>query len=51
MRMLTLIMWIAVCIEDAKNINFIIISLYNLYKVIQMAISWTKLTKTKNSEA
>lgn len=48
---LTLIMWIAVCIEDAKNINFIIISLYNLYKVIQMAISWTKLTKTKNSEA
>lgn len=48
---ITLVMWIAVCIEDLKNINFLIISIYNLYKVIQMSISWTKLTKLKNSEA
>ena len=41
----TLAMWVAVCVEDPQNINFVIISVYNLYKVIQMAINWTKISK------
>ena len=43
-------MWIAVCIEDPKNINFVIVSIYNLYKVAQMAINWTKISKNGGEE-
>lgn len=42
----TLAMWIAVCIENPENVNFVIISIYNLYKVTQMAINWTKISKS-----
>ena len=46
----TLAMWIAVCIEDPKNINFVIVSIYNLSKVAQMAINWTKISKNGGEE-
>jgi nicotinamide riboside transporter PnuC len=42
----TLAMWIAVCIEAPENVNFVIISIYNLYKVTQMAINWTQISKS-----
>jgi nicotinamide mononucleotide transporter PnuC len=42
----TLAMWIAVCVENPENVNFVIISIYNLYKVTQMAINWTKISKS-----
>lgn len=41
----TLAMWMAVCMEEPQSLNFVIISVYNLYKVIQMAIYWTKISK------
>jgi len=39
---LALAMWIALCIQAPQNINFLIISAYNLFRVAQATIIWTK---------
>lgn len=44
---ISLLMWTVICIETPSNINFAIIAVYNLYKVTQTAISWTKFSKIK----
>ena len=40
---ISLAMWIIICIEEPSNINYIIISAYNLFKVIQGTVNWTVL--------
>lgn len=40
-----LLLWVLVCIENPQNINFVIISVYNLYKVIQTAYNWTLMIR------
>ena len=46
---ITLVMWIYICIENPSNINFLIISCYNLFRTVQAAINWTALyIKQKN---
>lgn len=41
--LLGLVMWIAIFIEDPSNVNFVIISCYNLFRTVQAAINWTVL--------
>jgi nicotinamide riboside transporter PnuC len=38
-------MWIAITIEEPQNINYVLISLYNLFRVTEAAISWTLIYK------
>ena len=46
---LNLVMFILICVESPSNINFLIISVYNLFRVGQAAISWTLLyIRSKN---
>lgn len=40
---LNLVMFIMLCVENPSNINFLIISVYNLFRVVQAAINWTLL--------
>ena len=35
-------MWIIICFETPGNLNYLIISFYNLYMVAKAAIRWTK---------
>ena len=54
---ITLAMWIAITIEEPQNINFVFIYLYNLFRVGEAAINWTKISnksenpKTKHKES
>ena len=48
---LGLIMWIIICVKEPNNINFAIISVYNLFRTVQAAINWTALyIKRKNEK-
>ena len=38
-----LVMWILIFIENPSNINFVLISCYNLFRTVQAAINWTVL--------
>lgn len=40
-------MWIAICIEDPAQLNYLFISIYNLYMVARTALAWTKKAKTE----
>lgn len=37
-----IVMWVIVCIENPNNLNYLIISFYNLFMVIKAAVNWTK---------
>ena len=39
----SIIMWILICIDSPNNMNYLIISLYNLFMVVKAAISWSIL--------
>jgi nicotinamide riboside transporter PnuC len=43
--LLNLAMFIMLCIESPDNVNFLIISVYNLFRVVQAAINWSLLYK------
>ena len=45
--MITLTMWIAITIEEPQNINFVFIYVYNLFRVIEAAVTWTKMSKQR----
>ena len=48
---IALAMWIAICIESPNNVNFLIISFYNLFRTVQAAVNWTLLyIKDKNEK-
>ena len=47
---ISLVMWIMICIKDPSNINYIIISAYNLFKVIQGTVTWTMLYCKDNKQ-
>ena len=38
-----LVMWILICIKSPNNVNFAIISFYNLFRTVQASIVWTVL--------
>lgn len=47
---LNLSMFIFLCIETPSNLNFLIISVYNLFRVAQAAINWTLLYRRGKNE-
>lgn len=44
---ISLVMWIAITIEEPENINFVLISVYNLFRVCEAAVTWTRLSPKK----
>ena len=40
---LNLVMWAIICASEPSNINFVIIGVYNLLRVIQATVTWTSL--------
>jgi nicotinamide mononucleotide transporter len=47
---IALVMWIFICIKSPNNINFLIISCYNLFRTVQAAVNWTLLYKKQKNE-
>ena len=47
---IALVMWIFICIENPSNINFLIISGYNLFRTIQGAVNWTLIKRRQKNE-
>lgn len=45
-----LVMWIMICINEPNNVNFLIISCYNLFRTVQAAINWTVLYRKRRIE-
>jgi len=39
---LGLMLWILLTVRDPANFNYVIISSYNLYRIIQASVSWTR---------
>ena len=39
---MAIIMWIIICSRNPSNINYLIISVYNLFMIIKAAINWTR---------
>lgn len=40
--LISLVIWVAICIENPANLNYVIINLYNLYRAGEAAVIWTK---------
>ena len=38
-----LAMWIMICIQSPNNVNFLIISCYNLLRTVQASVNWTSI--------
>jgi len=36
------VMWLLIAMEDLSNLNYLVISLYNLFRVSQACVIWTK---------
>lgn len=41
----SLCMWITICIKTPENVNYLIIAAYNLFRVIQAAVIWGKQSR------
>ena len=37
-----IVMWVIICVRNPSNINYLIISFYNLFMIVKAAINWTK---------
>lgn len=48
--LISLAMWIFICIKEPSNINFAIISVYNLFRTVQAAVNWSLLCKRGKNE-
>jgi len=42
-------LWVIIAVKDPKNINYVIISVYNLYRGVETLITWSRLTKNKTA--
>lgn len=47
--MISVALWIILTLDNIANINYLLISLYNIYRVVFSAIRWTELYKIQNS--
>jgi nicotinamide mononucleotide transporter PnuC len=47
---LAILTWTIVCIESPNNLNYLVISFYNLFMVAKAAINWTKQYKNDKRE-
>jgi len=41
--LISLAMWILICIDNPDNTNYVIIALYNLFRTVEASVSWTAL--------
>ena len=48
--LISLALWIVICYKDPSNINYVIISVYNLFRTVEAAINWTCLYKRRKNE-
>jgi nicotinamide riboside transporter PnuC len=39
---ISLALWILLTVRDPSNFNYVIISTYNLYRIIQASVVWTR---------
>ena len=39
---MAIIMWIIICTRNPSNVNYLIISVYNLFMILKAAINWTE---------
>ena len=46
-----LVMWGAIVLEHPENANYLIIGFYNVWRVFQCAIVWTKQAKLEKQNA
>ena len=44
----TIVMWGLICAEAPEQLNYLIISCYNLYMVVRTAIGWTRHYKEQH---
>lgn len=44
-------MWALICVGNPSNINYLIISCYNLFMVAKAAVSWTRKYKAQKCES
>lgn len=47
---ISLVMWIFICVKEPSSMNFVIISVYNLYRTAQAAVNWTLLYRRGKHE-
>ena len=47
---IALVMWIFICIESPSNVNFLIISCYNLFRTVQATVNWTLIYRKQKNE-
>lgn len=48
---LGLLLWILLTVQDPANFNYVIIYVYNLYRIIQTSVSWTKKYRQTKQKA
>ena len=48
--MISLIMWIMITVNNPASFNYIIISVYNTYRVAQATVSWTRQYRSDKNE-
>ena len=48
--MVSLCMWITICIKTPENVNYLIIAAYNLFRVVQAAIIWGRQSRGTHNE-
>ena len=46
-----LVMWTAIVVEHPENMNYLVIGLYNVWRVFQCAIVWTQKAKQEKMAA
>ncbi len=47
---ISLVMWVSICIESPNNVNFLIIAFYNLFRTIQAAVNWSLIYRRSKNE-
>ena len=43
--------WMLICVQNPSNLNYLIISCYNLFMVAKAAVSWTRKYKAQKCES
>ena len=46
---ISLFLWIVICMKSPDNINYVIISCYNIFRTVQAAITWTVVYKKQKT--
>ena len=50
-NVISLVMWIMITIENPASFNYVIISVYNVYRVTQATVNWTRQYRNAKKQA